>query len=496
MGYVLFGFLRISTRYKPMFILFGNMLILLIFCGLLLLDSRLAVMSLIVLGISFLFILTRRIRTLVFVGLILTAENIFYIFDRSSLVFIYDLKQLVGVLLFVLFLVYLPKIIQSRFLLFRSVMVYMVYQIVAVFIAYFSIGQPLIKGVYTLMLPSLILGYFFFCFLIEDNRRYERFKTLLIYTSIAAGIIYILQALLYPRYIFLFSDFRFRYANIRFTEFSVFMLFTAFITLNELLVRPGREMGIRRLSYSIALLLQLGTFVFISQSRFLTITTLLLIVIALTALQKRFRRRLIIALMVWSTLGLGSLLILLNILGNTPRLDFLFETIEEIIKVSGNLNIRFNAAQYFVENLSGRWMIGWGALNIDFPKALIVSGRSFWHYFVDVGIVGYIYQYGIIGTLVTFLLLGHSLAISWKIYRKNQDIFFPLLCNGAVLINSFMVFFFQEVMALFYVGLIYAFMEFEYRKAFESERRVLTNEDPHDFTLSHASSQSGKQSPN
>jgi len=495
MEYAIAKVLRLSKRYKPLFIMLAVSLILLISYVLFLQDGIFGILSLFGLSTLLYFLLAHRIREMVFLALILMVENIFYIFNRSRLVFIYDLKQLAGFFLLIMFIIYLPKIVKSKFLLFKSMMLFIGYQVISIFTAYFTIGQPLIKGIYNLMMPAMILVYFFGSFLIEDLKRYEKFKTLLIYCSILAGFIYILQALLYPKIIFLSTDFRYRYGNIRFTEFTVFMLFCAFITMNELLDRPGKVLMIKRFLYSLALLLQLGTFVLISQSRYITLTSLMLIGLALTMLQRRIPRRWIVAFLVWSALGITSLIIFFYLMGNIPRLDFIFETIEEIVTVSGNLEIRSNAVTFFLENLKGHWLFGWGSLNIDFPKAFFVSGRQLWYYMVDVGIIGYTYQYGLLGSLVSIQLIFKSLQISWRIYKKNRDVFFPLLCNGAVLINSFMVFFFQETMALFYVGLIYVFMEFEYRKAFENERRALISEDSNDLAMSDAPFQSGQQSP-
>lgn len=495
MEYIIDKVLRLSKRYRPLFIMLAISLIFLISYVIFLIDGIFGILTLFGLSTLLYFLLAHRIRELVFLALILIVENIFYIFDRSRLIFIYDLKQLAGFFLLVMFILYLPRIVQSRFLLFKSMMLFIGYHIISVFTAYFTIGQPLIKGIYSLMLPSLILVYFFGCFLIEDLKRYEKFKTILIYCTLLAGFIYILQALLYPKIIFLSTDFRYRYGNIRFTEFTVFMLFSAFITMNELLVKPGKELKSKRFLYSLALLIQLGTFLLISQSRFITLTSLILIGLALTTLQRRIPRHWILAILLWFSLGITSLLIFFYLMGNVPRLDFIFETIEEIVTVSGNLEIRSNAVKYFYENLKGHWLFGWGALNIDFPKALFVSGRQLWHYVVDVGIVGYTYQYGLLGSLVSLQLMFKSLQVSWRIYKKNSNVFFPLLCNGAVLINCVMVFFFQETMALFYVGLIYVFMEFEYRKAFENERGALNSENSDDLAMSDAPLQSGQQSP-
>jgi len=495
MEYTIAKVLRLSRRYKPFFIMLAVSLILMISYVLFLLDGLFGILSFFGLSTLLFFHLAHRIREMVFLALILVVENIFYIFNRSQLVYIYDLKQLVGFFLLIMFIIYLPKIVRSKFLLFNSMMLFIGYQVISVFTAYFTIGQPLIKGIYNLMMPAMILIYFFGSFLIEDLKRYEKFKTLLIYCSILAGFIYMLQALLYPKIIFLSTDFRYRYGNIRFTEFTVFMLFCAFITMNELLANQGKGQIIKRFLYSLALFLQLGTFLLISQSRFITLTSLMLIGVALTMLQRRIPRRWIVAFLIWSTLGISSLLIFIYLMGKIPRLDFIFETIEEIITVSGNLEIRSNAVTFFLENLKGHWIFGWGSLNIDFPKAMFVSGRGLWHYVVDVGIVGYTYQYGLLGSLVSLQLMFKSLQVSWRIYKKNRDVFFPLLCNSAVLINSMMVFFFQETMALFYVGLIYVFMEFEYRKAFENERGALSCEDSDDLAMSDAPLQSGQQSP-
>lgn len=492
MEYTIAKVLRLSKRYKPLFIMLAVSLILMISYVLFILDGIFGILSFFGLSTLLYFLLAHRIREMVFLALVLIVENIFYIFNRSHLVFIYDLKQLVGFFLIIMFIIYLPKIVRSKFLLFNSMMLFIGYQVISVVTAYFTIGQPLIKGIYNLMMPAMILIYFFGCFLIEDLKRYEKFKTLLIYCSILAGFIYMLQALVYPKIIFLSTDFRYRYGNIRFTEFTVFMLFCAFITMNELLVKQGKDLTIKRFLYSLALFLQLGTFLLISQSRFITLTSLMLFGAALTMLQRRIPRRWIVAFLIWSTLGITSLLIFFYLMGKIPRLDFIFETIEEIITVSGNLEIRSNAVTFFLENLKGHWIFGWGSLNIDFPRAMFVSGRRLWHYMVDVGIVGYTYQYGLLGSLVSLQLVFKSLQLSWRIYKKNRDAFFPLLCNSSVLINCMMVFFFQETMALFYVGLIYVFMEFEYRKAFENERGALSCEDSDDLAMSDAPFQSGQ----
>jgi len=493
MEYVLVKTFQLIKRYKALFLMLAVIIITLISYALFYKAGMVGVMALLALVTGLAFILTKNIRPLVFLSLIILVENIFYVFDRSKLVFIYDLKQLVGLFLIGMLVVYLPQIIKSHFLLFKSILIFMGYHILSIFTAYFTMGQPLIKGAYNLLLPSMILIYFFACFLIEKINQYEKFKMLYIYISLVAGIIYILQAQLYPKYVFLTTDFRLRYGNLRFTEFAVFMLFCAFITLNELFIRSGRQLGIKRYVYIAALTVQLYTFFFIALSRYITVTTVVLITITLVFLQKCIPRRLVAALLIWSALGMTTVLIAFYLLGKAPRLDFITDTLQEIFTISGNLGIRSNAVHYFAENLKDHWLLGWGTINLDFPEAYNVSGVRFWHYMVDVGILGYIYQYGILGSFVAFQLLAQSFVISWRIYKKNQRIFFPLLCNGAILINGLMVFFFQENMALFYIGLIFAFTEFEYRIAFHVEEDG-NNENTYDFAMSNASSESGQQS--
>ncbi len=489
MTYLFWKIHQFAMRYKILSACFAAIMFLVISYGAFLMIGVMGFMLFFVFSVALAFIYTKKIREFIFLSMIVLVENFFYLFDRLKLIFIYDLKQLVGFLLLVLFIIYFPKILQNRFHLFRSILLFMGYQIFSVFTAYFTLGQPLIKGAYTLLMPSMILIYFFVCFLIADLDRYERIKTLLIYSSMVAGSIYILQTFVYPGIVFLTTDFRFRYGNLRFTEFAVFMLFCAFITLNELLFKVYKEPGYQRHLYMLALLIQLYTFFFIAQSRFLTITTWILLGAALLIFQKRIPRHLMAVLGLWSGLGLSALLIVLYLQGKLPRLDFILDTLEEVVTISGNFGIRSKAVSFFVENLKEHWIFGWGTLNLDFPKAYFVSGVIFWHYMVDVGILGYTYQYGLLGSLVAVQLMVHALLVSWKIYKKDQRIFFPLLCCFAVLMNSMMVFFYQESMALFYVGLIFAFMEFEYRKAFKDEGGTAANEDSYGFTMSNASSE-------
>ncbi len=494
MEYGLVKALQLINRFKTLFLLLAVTLMILISYVLYYQAGMVGIALVLALGIGLAFVLTKNIRAFIFLSLILMVENFFYIFDRSRLVFIYDLKQLTGLFLMGMFIIYLPRIIQSHFLLFKSVVLFMGYQILSIFTAYFTLGQPLIKGAYNLLLPAMILIYFFACFLIEKISRYEKFKTLFIYSSLVAGVIYILQTWLYPSYVFLVTDFRFRNGNLRFTEFTVFMLFCAFVTLNELIAKSGKELGMKRYAYIVALLVQMHTFLFIAQSRFITVSTVILIAIALVILQKRIPRRLVLAFLVWLTLGISALLIALYLLGKAPRFDLVMDTLKEIFTISGNAGIRSNAVLYFTENIKDHWLLGWGSLNIGFPKAYYLSGVEFWHYTVDTGIVGYIYQYGILGSLVAFQLLANAFIISWRIYKRDQRIFFPLLCNGAILINSLMIFFFQESMALFYMGLIFAFMEFEYRKAIQGNEEGVSDEDSYDLAMSDASARSGQPS--
>ena len=157
MEYVLAKTFQLIKRFKTLVLLWAVTFITLISYVLFYKAGMVGILVLLASVTGLAFVLTKNIRALVFLSLIILVENIFYVFDRSRLVFIYDLKQLVGLFLIGMFLVYLPKIVKSHFLLFRSILLFMGYHILSIFTAYFTIGQPLIKGAYNLLLPSMIL---------------------------------------------------------------------------------------------------------------------------------------------------------------------------------------------------------------------------------------------------------------------------------------------------------------------------------------------------
>lgn len=404
------------------------------------------------------------VREILFILMIMLNENIFYLVNRSGLRFIYDIKQLLGGILVGLCAVYLVRIVKSDFVFKRIVLLIWCWQVIGMFTAYFVFGQSIREGSYNILFPSLILSYFLVCFLIEDTQRFERIKDILVALSIISGLIYITQFILYPDVIFLDTDFRQRYGNVRFTEFFIFTNLCLFITLNMLLVKNRSGLK-RKLFYLSAFIIQITILIFIAQSRLQILTSVILSGFAVVIMQKKriIRWYLIMTLMAITCFGMMMFLIL-KLNGIDIESNPITESAAEVLNGTGNIGYRFREAIYFLGNMKGRWLFGWGTLNMNNPQAVLISGIKYKYYLVDVGIIGYVYTYGIIGTALTVFAIIKSVGLSIRIYRNDNTIIYPLLFNLSVFFNSFMIFYYQEVMALLYLGIIYAFMEFEYKK--------------------------------
>lgn len=442
-----------------------------------------AVMLLLTIGVMVL-----RNRALIVLGILVFNENFIYMFNRFLLVYVYDLRQLLGVIFFGLFILYLPRILRTKMLFKSQMLLLMAYFMMELTVAYIHIGQNYIQGFYTLYFNFLLLGYFIISFIWQDMDTYNRFQRYLIYYSIVSGLLFILQSRLYPRIIFMLTDFRYRYGNVRFTEFSVLMTLVMFMTINIVIENKKLSMTERVIHYT-ALVIQLYTLVLIAQNRLNLGVAVFIIALAFWFWQSRFSRRQMVIVGIFGLVGLVALIYKMGIFSGSGDGNVITETLEEITNVSGNLGIRYNAANFYIKNLSGHWLLGYGSLNLNLPQAIWLTGRKFLYYMVDVGIIGFVYKFGLIGLVLTFALMIRGLVIARRVYRMDHHIYYPMMGQLFFILMSPQVFYYQEAAGIFYLGLWLAIIEFHYKHL---ERRA-SHEDTHDNTLSDLSDGSGEQ---
>ncbi len=433
-------------------------------------------------------IIVLRERALIALGILVFNENFIYMFNRFLLVYIYDLRQLLGLIFFGLFILYLPRILKTKMLFKGQMLLLMAYFFLELTVAYINIGQSYIQGFYTLYFNFLLLGYFIISFIWQDMDTFNKFRRYLIYYSIASGVLFILQSKTYPNIIFMLTDFRYRYGNIRFTEFSVVMTLVLFMNVNSLLENKTMRV-MERIVHYVALVIQSYTLVLIAQNRLNLGVAVFIIGVAFWFWQSRFSRRHMLIVGVIGFLGLCVLMYRMGIFADSGEGNVITETIEEITNVSGNLGIRYNAASFYLKNLPGHWLLGYGSLNLNLPQSIWLTGRKFLYYMVDVGMIGFIYKYGLIGLVLTWSLLIRGFIVARRIYKMDNHIYYPMMGQLLFILMSPQVFYFQEAAGVFYIGLWLAMIEFHYKHL---ERRAFY-EDTHDNTVPDISDGSREQ---
>lgn len=419
-----------------------------------------------------------RNRMFAFAAILVLNENVLYLFNRDWLVYVYDMKQLVGVMMLGITVLFLGDVLTMPMRFKKHLAILGIYQIISVLNATFNLNQPLMKSIYSEFMNMLYLGYFVFMILEGGETGFrERMERTIIIIATIGSIFYFAQFLVYDSFVFLDADFRYRYDTIRFSEPSMLLAISCFLTFEQILKGRGKQLVWLLGSFA----LQMFYHIMISKGRMVLIG-LILSFAAVMMIQRRIRMQLLMFFLV-----LGMLVVSTWMLSNYESTQVqvteeasdegLISSITEVTEQSGNFGVRTDAIRYYRLHMDGHLLLGQGIINQDHSKSYFVTGRNLEYYIVDVGLFGYVFEYGLIGLALMLLLIIRGIAAAVQGYRKDPTMVALVGYFVLIFTTSATVFFPQEPGAMLYIALALALADMRLREQIEAPAALLLKEE-------------------
>lgn len=326
-------------------------------------------------------------------------EKMFYLLNNNSSIHVIALILITVLLL----LVYIKPFYNNKFFFRGIILIFILINLVSLINTVFQFNQPLILAILRYKYIIVLMLYFPMYIMIVQVGL-EKFKKLLVVLSAILSFFYIVQSFLYPSVIILNVNYADRFGVTRFYDGAFFITVGFFLTISY--IYKGN------LKYYIPLLLQLSYLVFVAQTRSAIIPIILIIIIIIiskVSIRNVSRNLKLIAIFVFGMLALS------------PYISDVFESINnDLNRTEGSAYIRVMAQEYMVQKIEENPFLGVGLYHNDFQEGKVIDGSIYSFYAEDVGIIGFIFQYGLMGLIVLIWMLFRFLKISYLLFKINR----------------------------------------------------------------------------
>lgn len=350
------------------------------------------------------------------IGIIVLCENLFYLIDEQMLKLpgAFNIDDIALLLAFIIFVyVYMIKgygvikIISGFDILILLIPALI---IISSYKAYEVYGQPILLGIRPQRFMFLYFLYFPLIISFWKNR--ENFKTIkeiIILLGVLVSFLYIIQYLIFENVQFLYVKSSIRFSEIR-LHFESFIVYLSYFFILDRILEEFR------LKYLIFIFLELVFLAVVIKGRLSLIGVILSTIIAIV-LKKTSNKHVIIYITLWIIIiGLST--------PNSIVKEYIDSVVFEITNNEGNYEVRNNGKEFYKQTLksNNNFILGNGFINTTYPQAVYQSGYAQHYYVADNGLIGIVFEYGIIGGAWTILLYIIMFQRSFKLFKLSNDI--------------------------------------------------------------------------
>ena len=320
--------------------------------------------------------------------IIIFNERVFYLLDSTNKIHwlvIYSLT-------FLLFIYFSGEMVKHKFKFSKTILVMNCIIIINFFRTYYVFGQPLDLSLSTYKYTFILLLYFPLC-IIFAKVNLLKLKTLIILISTIASLIYFIQKMVYPNFIFLNVFFSERFGEVRFFNGISLITLGFFITLSLLFEKKSLK---NRVILSSSIVLQLSFIIFVAQSRniILPLVFILLLVLIKEMISNDVKK-----------IFLNGSIILILIISVFPYFKEMTDSIlNDIGRDSGSAYIRVLSQEYFLDKIKQNLFLGYGLFSDSYAYGSFLKGTYYKYFAEDVGLIGLTFQFGVIYSLIYILV--------------------------------------------------------------------------------------------
>lgn len=356
-----------------------------------------------------------KIELFLFAAIVILSENAFYLvssdkINASNSVHLDDYGMVLFVIwAYIVFRRYKDvKVDKYRFkwlVLFIFILV-----IVSSVRAFQLYGQPIFMGIRPQrMFMVLFLAYFPLMKVLKGNKDfYFRLQKILFVVGGLELVLYTVQYLLYNKIIFLQMPISQRFGDVRLQFASSIISVLPFFVANNLANRYKIKINI---CFLIAILFYNSVVI---KGRLATISLIATLFIIFIIQRKTIKMKILLSIF-------GTMMLLTVMLSSTVVQSYLAVINATYISNDQNAKLRSQGKQFYLNELKGYEVLGRGFINVLFKNAYRYSGMEKNYLFVDNGIFGFYFLYGLIGVLWAIILITKFYKYSIRNYLKQNN---------------------------------------------------------------------------
>ena len=346
---------------------------------------------------------TSKYSILLFI-ILLVNYNFFYFFESSDKIFGTQIKD-ITLLIEIFFITYVCVLNIKKFLSYKYSYGFLISCVLILaftgsYAASNNYAQPFLMGIraHRLWISSLFM-YFPISYLIK-SRKYSLKQLLSVLYRFAYIYLAIctMQYFLASKSIFLKASYNYTYGNIKFYFDESLVVFLAIISLMNLY----RKSNIKDAVFITWTLLFLGIVTkYRGTLMALIIATFITIFLSRGNIHKKIALVAVIAIAVYLFFTSGTQL--------AQSLMSAFSGQDS------SFNTRDVGRAFYLKNLQGHYLLGYGYINIEWPRAYYLGGVSRGIYYVDNGLFGVLFYYGLVGITWFIGLFGQCFYQTFKV---------------------------------------------------------------------------------
>lgn len=343
-------------------------------------------------------------------------EKFFYQAD------IYDTKWmdlLIGIF-FISSICLFKYIIKTKYKFLGIINYFLILNIITMIITVSKYGQPFQLAILRYRYNLLYLLYLPLYIVIRKIGT-EKVKKIIYRLGTILSLLYCIQAIIYPRIIIFNMNYMERSGTTRFFYGSYFVLISIFITLEILFAKFEKKAFI-------SLLIQISFILFVCQTRSMIIALIATVIIYIFTNLRFIKLKKLIQIIV-------SLIIISPFFSSQIKtiMNSTLETIQD--KSSSSYVSRELGMQYMMTKLEESPVFGLGLYNSRYDSAAFITGAENKYYADDIGIIGFLFQYGYTGVALYIILTINIILRIVKIQDKNKKLYYSMfiIYNSTIL---------------------------------------------------------------
>lgn len=168
---------------------------------------------------------------------------------------------------------------------------------------------------------------------------------------------------------------------------------------------------------------------YITKMRAMTLLLIASLALCLLIWNKQIFKKVFICMLI--------LFIAISVMGKSKIIQDTLNTLTGKEIIDNTLDIRKNAREYYINQVKETPITGRGYPSISSATAYQAAGTQYNYKFVDNGIFGFIYSYGLVGIIWYSFFWVMLLRISWKIRKQNSSYFVYIIYYTIGFITDF-----------------------------------------------------------